>query len=300
MFNLDSYEKHSQWYHQKFPTEELKSAYLKGHLDTKRLTIGKWLQQIFFRSLNPLLINKNHTWLTLGDAYGFDAQYILNSGNRAIASDLDTEFLGIAQKHQIIEDFCVQNAEALSYPENAFDYILCKESYHHFPRPYAALYEMARVVKKSFILMEPQDPVLKMPFLLGLVNIVGAFSDSLSRRLWKNRFSYEPVGNFVYKLSERELEKFAAGLNLPMVAFKKLNPNFYFEGANESMANKRNLKFLSICFKKQMRDLLSKLGIIPAQVLCALVFKTTPDERTLKDLRLAGYQIIKIPSNPFL
>jgi len=299
MFNLDSYEKHSQWYNQKFPTEESKSAYLKNFLDIKPLTIGHWLQQIFFKSLNPLLIDKNGTWLTLGDAYGFDAQYILKSGNNAIASDLNDEFLSVAQKLHIIEDFSVQNAEALSYPDDAIDYVLCKESYHHFPRPYAALYEMARVAKKGFILMEPQDPVLKMPFLLGLVNIISTFSDSLSQKLWKNRFSYEPVGNFVYKLSERELEKFAAGLNLPMVAFKKLNPNFYFEGANETSATKKNLRFLSVYFKKKIRDFLSKTGIIPAQVLCAIVFKTVPNDSTLKELKHAGYQIIKIPSNPY-
>lgn len=71
MFNLDSYEKHSQWYNRKFPTVESKSTYLKNHLDAQQLTIGKWLQQIFFKSLNPLLVDKNHTWLTIGDAYGF-------------------------------------------------------------------------------------------------------------------------------------------------------------------------------------------------------------------------------------
>ncbi|MFN0255065.1 class I SAM-dependent methyltransferase [Pedobacter ureilyticus] len=299
MFNLDSYEKHSQWYNRKFPTVESKSTYLKNHLDTQQLTVGKWLQQFFFKSLNPLLVDKNHTWLTIGDAYGFDAQYILSSGNRAIASDLSNEFLSIAQKHQIVEDFCIQNAEALNYEDNTVDYILCKESYHHFPRPYAALYEMTRVAKKGFILMEPQDPVLKMPFLLGLVNVVSSFSDTLSQRLWKNRFSYEPVGNFVYKLSERELEKFAAGLNLPMIAFKKLNPNFYFEGANETLASKRNLKFLIIYFKKQIRDFLSAIGFIPAQVLCAVVFKKVPNDNTVRDLKHAGYQIIKIPRNPY-
>ncbi len=299
MFNLDSYEKHSQWYNQKFPTEESKATYLKNHLNTKQVTIGKWLQEIFFKSINPLLNDKNSTWLTLGDAYGFDAQYILQAGNKAIASDLNTDFLTIAKDQEVITDFSLQNAEALTYPDDAIDYILCKESYHHFPRPYAALYEMARVAKRGFILMEPQDPILKMPFLLGLMNIIYSFSDQLSQKLWKNRFSYEPVGNFVYKIAERELEKFTAGLNLPMVAFKKLNPNFYFEGANEVLVNKRSFKFLSIKFKKQLRDFLSKTGIIPAQVLCAIVFKTVPDDNALKDLKRTGYRIIKIPSNPY-
>ncbi len=262
--------------------------------------ISTWLQSLFFSCLDPLLKMKDKTWLTVGDAYGFDAQYVLKRGNRAVASDLNTDFLQVAKNEGIISDFNCENAEHLTCGDQSFDYVLCKESYHHFPRPYAALYEMVRVACKGIVLMEPQDPISRMPLLLGLVNMLSGIKSSLPSKLWKNRFSYEPVGNFVYKLSERELEKFAAGLNLPLVAFKRINPNFYFEGANKAEASFINRKFMGIYLKKGMYDLLVRIGFIPGQVLCAVVFKVVPPAETLAELKTSGYRLVHIPLNPYL
>src|SRR5690606_39630720 len=66
---------------------------------------------------------------------------------------------------------------------------------------------------KGIVMIEPQDPISRMPFLLFVLNTFSSYKLVVDR-IWKNRFSYEAVGNFVYKTSEREFEKFAAGLNL--------------------------------------------------------------------------------------
>ena len=153
----------------------------------------------------------------------------------------------------------------------------------------------------------------------GVINVItkkpvkDMFSGSLSYRyatfntndananlLWKNRFSYEPVGNFVYKISEREIEKFAAGLNLPLVAFKKINPNFYFKGADEIECTLKNPKFLKVYLKKKLLDVLVKIRLIPSQVLSAIVFKEVPDETLLMELKSSGYEWVYIPKNPYL
>lgn len=300
MFNKESYKKHEEWYNMQFPTDQCKAAYLQKHkLNNSVDNIEKWLQRLFFSCIDPLVKAKNENWLTIGDAYGFDAGYILKTGNHATASDLNTDFLSIAKKEGLIQHFSLQNAEQLSYPHNAFDYLLCKEAYHHFPRPYAALYEMIRVAKKGIVLIEPQDPVSKMPLLLFLMNILSVFKSSLSAKAWKNRFSYEPVGNFVYKLSERELEKFAAGLNLPLVAFKGINPNFYFKGAEITGRSYKNKKFRSIYFRKKLTDLGVKLRLIPSQVLSAIVFKELPEDQLLLNLENSGYRLVYIPKNPY-
>lgn len=300
MFNKESYYRHSTWYNQKFSTETAKIAYLKKNKSGSETSIGAWLQGLFFNCLDPLLKTEGQAWLTVGDAYGFDAQYILKKGNRATASDLNTDFLRLAKEEGIITDFSAQNAEHLSYPDLHFDYVLCKESYHHFPRPYAALYEMIRVARKGIVLIEPQDPVSRMPLLLGLVNLLAIGGSNLPAKLWKNRFSYEPVGNFVYKISERELEKFTAGLNLPLIAFKKINPNFYFAGANEIEVSLKNSRFRQIWLKKRLFDGLVKIGLMPSQVLSAVVFKELPAESTLTELKKSGYQLVYISPNPYL
>lgn len=301
MFNKESYERHEGWYNLQFPTEQSKVDYLKKSTDVRvKDNLGVWLQNILFSCLNPLLKNRHQTWLTIGDAYGFDAQYILRKGIRATASDLNVDFLHIAQKEGVIDSFSMQNAEQLSYGDDQFDYLLCKEAYHHFPRPYAALYEMIRVAKKGIVVIEPQDPVSKMPGLLFFLNIFSAVKSKFANLLWKNRFSYEPVGNFVYKISEREMEKFAAGLNLPLVAFKKINPNFYFKGADDIVCSLKNTKFRKVYFKKKLIDALVKIKLIPSQVLSTIVFKEVPDEALLKGLQDGGYHLVYIPENPYL
>ncbi|MCX2451211.1 class I SAM-dependent methyltransferase [Pedobacter sp. PLR] len=300
MFHKESYELHEKWYNEKFPTPEAKSDYFKRSRYADTTSIGYWLQRLFFDCLNPLLKNKAQKWLTVGDAYGFDARYILSNGNQATATDLNTDFLSIAHQEGIVNDFRSENAEKLSFEDNSYDFVLCKESYHHFPRPYSALYEMIRVCKKGIVIIEPQDPISKMPLLLFMVNTLNSIRSNLGSKVWKNRFSYEPVGNFVYKVSEREFEKFAAGLNLPLVAFKRINPNFYFSGAEGITADKKNKKFRSIYLKKSILDLLLKLKIIPGQVLSAIVFKESPTAEELQLLKKEGYKLQNIPKNPYL
>ncbi len=138
MFNKKSYELHGAWYDQQFPGTDAKRNYLIRNTQLKN-NISTWLQQLFFSCLAPLLKQGGQYWLTIGDAYGFDAQYILAKQNRAIATDLNTDFLRLASEEGIVTDFSAQNAEKLGYSDGTFDYLLCKESYHHFPRPYAAL-----------------------------------------------------------------------------------------------------------------------------------------------------------------
>lgn len=300
MFNKESYTRHSEWYNQKFPTIESKTNYLIAAKNNVSQDIGTWLQSIFFKCLDPLLAAGEQNWLTIGDAYGFDAQYIIKSGNTATASDLNIDFLSIAKTEGIVANYSAQNAEHLTYVDNSFDFLLCKESYHHFPRPYAALYEMLRVAKKGFVIIEPQDPISKMPLLLGVVNILAGYRQNWANKVWRNRFSYEPVGNFVYKISERELEKFAAGLQLPLVAFKGINPNFHFDGASKQQSSFGNGKFRQIYFKRRFLDSLVNLRLLPSQVLCAIVFKEMPNEVMLERLKMDGYRLVFIPKNPFL
>ncbi len=300
MYHQESYKRHEEWYNSHFPTIEDKITHLNIN-NTKEPTINKWLQNIFFSCLNPLLKAIDQNWLTVGDAYGFDAQFILQSkGQQAEATDLNSDFLEIANQNDIIKNYSAQNAENLTYQDNSFDYVLCKETYHHFPRPYAALYEMIRVAKKGIVIIEPQDPISKMPLLLGLLNILTKLNPSLINKVWKNRFSYEPVGNFVYKISEREFEKFAAGLSLPVIAFKQINPSFYSKDLDKFNASERKEHLKKIKLKKRILDYFVKLTIIPSQVLSVIVFKEAPDVDLLNELKVSQYKIVNIPKNPYL
>lgn len=169
-----SYDLHNQWYNKHFPTNSSKTALYEKYRSAGKNNIAHWLQQIFFNCLDPLLKAQAQSWLTVGDAYGFDAQYIAASGNRSLATDLNTDLLAVALQQGVIEAYAAENAEKLSFEDNHFDYVLCKESYHHFPRPYAAMYEMIRVARKGVVVIEPQDPVVRMPLLLLLRNLLAS------------------------------------------------------------------------------------------------------------------------------
>lgn len=298
MFNQESYDRHGEWYNQHFPTETDKVTYFKKAKELNADNVAVWLQSLFFKCIDPLLNKTNQRWLTVGDAYGFDAQYIISKGSNAVATDLNADFLSVAKSEGIVEEYAAENAERLSFKDNSFDFVLCKESYHHFPRPYAALYEMIRVAHTGIMIIEPQDPVSKMPLILFLNNIL-AKAPKLLNKVWKNRFSFEPVGNFVYKVSEREFEKFAAGLGLPLVAFKNLNPNFYFKGAENLKTNSKDTKFLKLKAKKKLLDILVSLKLIPGQVLSTIVFKRVPDQHIIDGLKADGYHLVYIPKNPY-
>ena len=298
-FPEESYKRHANWYNSQFPDIEKKRQVLLNFKNYKG-TIHHWLQNLFFENLQPLLGSKNKKWVTVGDAYGHDANYLLdNEISEVIATDLNTDFLELSKEIGLIDKFEVQNAEKLSYDDSSIDYILCKESYHHFPRPYAALYDMLRVCREAVIIIEPQDPILRMPYLLGLSNIINRIDPSLLSKIWKNKISYEQVGNFVYKVSEREFEKAAAGFQLPIYAIKEINPNFWFPESNQFIAKNTEPQFRKLKRKKWFRDLLSKTGILPYQTICIILFKKIPREEILIDLKKYGYRIVNIKKNPY-
>lgn len=297
-FHKESYEKHADWYTKLFPSDEDKKQQLRKL--THKNSINDWLQSIFFSCIDPLLNDKKGSWLTVGDAYGLDANYILSkSVTEVVATDLSTGFLKVSLEEGLITKYRAENAEHLSGADSSVDYVLCKEAYHHFPRPYAALYEMIRVAKKAIVIIEPQDPISKMPLLLLATNLLGAIHPKYVSKVWKNRFSYEPVGNFVYKVSEREFEKFAGGLGFPLVAFKKINPNFWYMGIDQYQAVPQEKRFRKVQFKKAIFDLLVRIGLISSQVLGTVVFKELPDARTVSLMKKEGYKFVDIPKNPY-
>jgi hypothetical protein len=199
----------------------------------------------------------------------------------------------------LIEEYRKENVEHLSLDQNSIDYLLCREAFHHFPRAYLGAYEMIRVAKKGVIIIEPLDILAKMPLVLLFKNICDRFNPQLIDKFWKNRYSWEPVGNYVFKISEREVEKIAMGIGLPCIAFLGIN---IIKSDNEKiMAVPTDLK---LWHKMKSRinflNLLSRLRITPYNMLCSVIFKEMPDEETIKKLKTAGYTVITLPANPYL
>jgi SAM-dependent methyltransferase len=297
-FEATSYNAHQDWFGKQYSSDDKRYEAIQSWIQQKQKhTINYFIQNRLLELTKPLLNSKNR-WVTVGDGYGFDANYLYDHGQDVVATDISSTFLELSKQAGLFDVFSIENAERLSFEDDQFDYAMCKEAYHHFPRPYIAVYEMLRVAKKGIILIEPHDPLSRMPFLLALRNILDNWNVNTLQKYWKNRYSFEEVGNYVFKLSERECEKIAMGMNLPAIAFKGINNNYY-------KASTTNEPYNSSAFKKLQRKIkwhnfLSKLTLMPYQVLSAIIFKQTPDEKTIEDLQKNGYRVYILPKNPYL
>jgi hypothetical protein len=229
----------------------------------------------------------SNSWLTIADYNGFEANYLQQKGQDVTASDISDTFLKEACKRGGINKFQRINAEQIDYENGTFEYVSCREAFHHFPRAYLGLYEMVRVSSKAAIIIEPLDVLLRMPELMFLKNVLDRFNRKWIDKIWKNHYSFETVGNYVFKISEREIEKMAMGIGLPYIAFKEFNA---VSDTNPKKARRR-IKF---------RNLLCHLHLIPYSFLCCVLFKQSPDKDVIQAMKQMGYKIIPLPPNPYL
>ncbi len=289
-FKEQSYSAHEQHYEN--------NSKVFSRLENKG-SIDFWRHERIYKTLNPFIHDKSKNWLTVGDGVGTDANWLLEQGLNVTASDISDYILTQAFDKGFIKEFSKENAEKLSFSEDSFDYIFCKEAYHHFPRPYIALYEMIRASKNAVILVEPEDIGIQMPFIIWLKNILDRISTNLINKVWKNRFSFEEVGNYVYKISERELEKVAMGINLPCIAFKGIN-DYYTTSLDLSQPTSNKKILNKVKSKIKFKDTLCKLGIIPYQLKTCIIFKTVPSNTVKEMMREMGYKFIELAKNPYL
>jgi 2-polyprenyl-3-methyl-5-hydroxy-6-metoxy-1,4-benzoquinol methylase len=252
-------------------------------------------------TFSPLFATR-HTWLTIGDNEGFEASFLARKNQTAHASDISDTILREAEKEGLLSAYSKQNVEQIQFADSSFDYVLCKESVHHFPRPALGLYEMLRVCKKGVVLVaEPVDILSKMPTVLFLKNLLDTIHPSLIGKVWKNRFSFESVGNYVYKLSEREIEKLSMGIGLPCIAFRGQHPIFNFWGIKGILDIPRNAKaYKKAMHKNSVLNFFSKLGIIPYTSLSCILFKEAPGKDVVTALKRLRFKVETLPRNPYL
>jgi ubiquinone/menaquinone biosynthesis C-methylase UbiE len=296
-----SHEAHSTWYEKRFPGDSQKEDAIQNWIRDKQSgSINYWIHEQMFKMADPLCSDLSKTWLTVGDGYGFDANYFFDKGLNVTASDISSSLLPLACEKGIINQFSVENVENLSFSDGSFDYVFCKESYHHFPRPYLGVYEMLRVAREGVVIIEPQDPISKSPLLMGIRGILDRFDTATLRKLWKNQYSFEEVGNYVFKLSLREMEKLANGIGIPCMAVRGLNINFYSPEILNQKADDTSPVFRKIKRKKAILDFLNAASLLPEQVLCVILLKKKPNQETQERFQKEGFRIYHFPENPYL
>ena len=296
-FNQQSYKRHEVHFSD-YIDGQGKGDLAKTWLETD--TVDAWRHARMYRSLDPLLKSyPEANWLTVGDGrYGKDAHYIQERGVKVLASDISEALLKEGKELGYIKDYRKENVEALSFSDEEFDFVFCKEAYHHFPRPMIALYEMLRVAKKAVVLIEPNDEYVYSTVLEILFRNIKNFIKYILRKKIVNH-NFEEVGNYVYSISRREVEKVALGMNYKVIALKGLNDN-YKEGVEYEKASNNSKLFRQVKRRICLFDLLAKFKLKRYSILTVVIFKEEPKFVPMDDLAKEGYEVVVLPSNPYL
>lgn len=265
-------------------------------------TLDAWRHQRMRQPIVPIISDDTSAhWLTVGDGrYGTDANFLLTSGAENVhCSDISDILLRIGNEKAFIGDYSAENAENLTFPDDSFDYVYCKESLHHFPRPYIALHEMFRVARSAVIITEPRDQLIdRAPF-----GFILSFAKAMLGKRPHGAHSFEPVGNYVYSMSQRELEKFLLGMHYTHIAYSGCN-DYYIEGVERARFDGETPREKALAKKLfrmiKIRDALVRAGVMKSNIITAAVFKRAPREALIRSMKGTGWSFENLPCNPYV
>lgn len=183
------------------------------------------------------------------------------------------------------------NAEHLELPDASFDLSLCSQAYHHVRRAPLAFYEFMRVSRLGFVLIEPVE------YPPRPLDVVRTLAKVLLRRTKPIYDLFEPAGNYIYRLSERDILRMLTAVQLPWFAIKTFN-SFYVRWL---ALQRRDSLLARILFKigTGVQDVLSFCHLMTPG-LCVVFVPTSPDAESAREtLRAGQFRIVSIPKNPY-
>lgn len=256
-------------------------------------SVDAWRHNRMLNSFLPLIeYFPQSTWVTIGDGrYGAEAYFLKNKGLNALATSITDETISIAKKNGYIDSFRSVNAEMMPFPDNSFDFVLCKESYHHFPRPPIAFYEMLRIARIGIILIEPTDD------RSGLMNIMKKPLKKLLRK--EKHFDFEPVGNYIFRVHSKEIMKMLTAINKPLFAIKNYN-DFYLKKLENHQCKPPSLGFRLTKFAIFIQNILCFSRLLNYGKSTILAFKNPIPDELIQSLKRKGYKLTQLPRNPYI
>ncbi len=285
------YSLNEKYYNKYLNNDELKKF---SELWLRDDTIDSWRHERMGFDIATYIFNDdiNNKVLTIGDGkYGLDSIRLKNKGVKMVTpSDICEDLLKESKRLKLIDNYHVENAEKITFDDNSYDYVFCKESIHHCPRPYLALYEMLRVAKKGIFLIEP----------LEKHNSIRSWFKK-SFKIDKKRKTiegfYENSSNFLYMQSLNEYIKLSISLNLPHIAFKKINDHYQY-GVECSKFN--SYFHYKIKFFIFIKNILSFLKIDNENIICVGIMKKKITDKNKLDFKKIKMKVFDIKPNPYL
>jgi len=278
-------------------------------------TADYWRHERMYDTIRPFANGqKDSSWLTIGDGrYGLDAVRLTKMFGLqdVLPTDIASTMMIEAQRRGVIVRFQIENAEQLSFENNSKDVVFCKEAFHHFPRPYLALYEMLRVSREAVIMIEPAERLivdgvktgsyLKSAFKLFFSKLLRRSHQPYTPPLQPLEHKHEEAGNYLYAVSVRELEKLVHGMDLADMAYLRFN-DAYIKGVEFEKASPDNKIFLELKSIIEQADQQSSLypQVHMPNMVSVIIFKKQVPVALRKEMIESGFQFINKVKNPYL
>lgn len=255
--------------------------------------VDAWLHDRMYEQILPLIQSfPDANWLTIGDGrFGADSYYIQTHGGNAVPSSISDSTLKVALERGYIKEYKIENAENMQSGDNEFDFILCKQSYHHFPRPSLALYEMLRVASQAVVLIEPIE---------GANRLMDWLRNTVIKKVVRGDQTalFEPSGNFIYRVSIREIEKMMISINGSLIAVKQFNSFNHPKLVSQKIGFTPGAIFTKGAIFIQ--DILCFLGLMNYGLATIIIFNNSCTPELQNSLRKSGFHLIHLPKNPYL
>jgi ubiquinone/menaquinone biosynthesis C-methylase UbiE len=97
-------------------------------------------------------ISEKDRVLDVATGTGFLAAAMARTACEVVATDITASMLEqamISTRERCNSQFALADAEHLPFKSDSFDVVTCRVALHHFPHPFAALSEMARVCRAT-------------------------------------------------------------------------------------------------------------------------------------------------------
>jgi ubiquinone/menaquinone biosynthesis C-methylase UbiE len=120
-----------------------------------------------------------------------------------VVSNLDENGAGYLGE----KEWSYQDAEALTYPDNCFDFCVVHHGLHHCRSPHKGISEMFRVAKGGMLVFEPADN-----YFTSVGVRLGFGQDYEHAAVFSHNYQFggirnSPIPNYIYRFTAQELRK---------------------------------------------------------------------------------------------
>jgi ubiquinone/menaquinone biosynthesis C-methylase UbiE len=130
------------------------------------------------------------TVLSVCGGDGEEGDFLQRKGAEVTVTDLSGIAIEAARVRNPSLRCLRMDTESLAFPDRSFDWVVVRDGLHHLARPIKGLYELERVSKEGFAILEGQDTAA-----VRLLVKLRAGED------------WDPAGGYTYRFSRREILK---------------------------------------------------------------------------------------------